>query len=259
MAVTLFTVVAIYVIMPVVMAGDLEPPTAPAPTMKTLDEVEARIPIPGSDTPVAAFVIDNSGSYYLTGDRTANAIAISVNADNVTIDLNGYSLIGPGTGANVGVYMSGRGNVEVRNGTVRNFGREGIRENSSSGRDNRIINVRAISNGLAGSFAGISLAGKNSLVKDCTSSGNTGFGIYAGNGSTVTGNTCCDNGSHGITTEPGSTVIGNTVSYNQKWGIYLGGNNLADQNTAYNNNQSGGIYGNMNVSAGNTYGTNHAP
>ena len=45
----------------IAVAGDLNPPGPPSSTMKTLDEVEPRIPIPGSDSPAADFTIDQSG------------------------------------------------------------------------------------------------------------------------------------------------------------------------------------------------------
>ena len=71
--------------------GTLTPPGAPAPTMKSLDQIQARTPI--SSLP---FTITNSGAYYLTGSLSfaSNANAITILA-NETIDLNGFTLFGP--------------------------------------------------------------------------------------------------------------------------------------------------------------------
>src|SRR3954454_3804301 len=96
--------------------GSLTPPGAPAPTMKALDQIEPRIPI--SSLP---FVISTSGSYYVTGNLTglSGQHGISVNADNVTVDLGGFDLVGPG-GAATGIRVqNSHVNVTIRNGTVR--------------------------------------------------------------------------------------------------------------------------------------------
>ena len=72
-------------------AGSLTPPGAPAPTMKTLAEVEPRTPI--SSIPIT---ISEFGSYYLTGNLTGlpGTNGITIISDSVTIDLNGFALIG---------------------------------------------------------------------------------------------------------------------------------------------------------------------
>src|SRR5438093_8400021 len=50
------------------------------------------------DTPGFPVTISVTGSYKLSGNLTvpdANTTAILINADDVTIDLNGFSIIGP--------------------------------------------------------------------------------------------------------------------------------------------------------------------
>jgi len=179
------------------------------------------------------YTISQSGSYYLTGDLTAPVDGgITVSANNVTIDLMGYSLIGPGSSYNNGVYMNGRSNVEIRNGTIRNFGNAGIVE--TSGTNHRIINVRAVGN----DAYGIGLGGFGHLIKDCTAS---------------------DNGLAGILAGSGSTVMGNTAYNNQDCGIDPGTNSLIDGNTAYGNCQSGGCSENISSCISCTWGVNHNP
>ena len=237
--VSLVVLVGLVALSLVAIAGDLEPDTSPAPTMKTLDEVEPRIPIPGSSTPEGTFDIDTAGSYYLTGDRICSENGIAVNVDNVTIDLRGYSLIGPGSGTNYGVYMFARSNVEVLNGTVRNFGASGVSEADwydKRGKDHRIINIRAISNGTHG----IELNGNGHLVKDCTVEGNGNSGIAAaGNGCTVIGNTAYNNQGNGISAAGGCTLIGNTAYRNQVHGIVVVGGCAVSENSVFGNQDSG--------------------
>jgi hypothetical protein len=76
--------------------GPLDPPGAPGVTMKSLSEVEPRTPI--SALP---YTISEPGSYYLTGNLSVSTAidGISVQADDVTIDLNGFELNGNGMGS----------------------------------------------------------------------------------------------------------------------------------------------------------------
>src|SRR6478735_5297203 len=76
--------------------GALTPPGAPAPTMKSLDQVEARTIVNSTNTPGDAsntFIISAPGSYYLTGNLTgvSGKSGIQINADDVSLDLNGFS------------------------------------------------------------------------------------------------------------------------------------------------------------------------
>ena len=105
--------------------------------------------------------IKTPGSYYLGGNLlyagTSNAITIS--SDNVTLDLMGFKLERTGAIVPHGIYMTGRTNVEIRNGTLIGW-LCGIQESDDSGRLHRIINVRVVN-------AAILLKGLGHLVKGC--------------------------------------------------------------------------------------------
>ena len=101
-------------------AGDLEPPGPPAPTMKTLDEVESRVAIRQSDFGPTGFEISESGSYYFLENVTVpgDGIQVTTTAIAVTLDLNGFTL----AGADVGVGIRATGTTfAIQNGTVRDF------------------------------------------------------------------------------------------------------------------------------------------
>jgi hypothetical protein len=67
--------------------------------------------------------ISTPGYYYLTGNLShGGSTGIVINTDNVTLDLMGFALAYTGTSSdysyNYGIWMDGRKNVEVRNGTL---------------------------------------------------------------------------------------------------------------------------------------------
>lgn len=71
-------------------------------------------------------VINTPGSYVLTSDLHVTATStdgIQINVDDVTLDLGGHVLRGPGEDANggIGIYGYNRSNISIRNGTVTEF------------------------------------------------------------------------------------------------------------------------------------------
>lgn len=57
---------------------------------------------------------------------------IVISPDNVTLDLNGYALIGTrDTGKFHGIFLEKVRNIEVKNGTIRDFPDKGIRSADS--------------------------------------------------------------------------------------------------------------------------------
>lgn len=93
--------------------------------MKTLDQLETRVPIPKSPQPSIAgphFTITQPGSYYLSGNvDVASGNGINIEADDVTLDLNGYTI--SSNAATAGAYgislNGGRKRVSISNGHIR--------------------------------------------------------------------------------------------------------------------------------------------
>lgn len=88
------------------------------------------------DAPGFPVTISVTGSYKLSGNLTvpdANTTAIQITADDVTIDLNGFSILGPtvcsgvpvtscspmGSGAGI---LSQKSNITLSNGKIRGMG-----------------------------------------------------------------------------------------------------------------------------------------
>lgn len=78
---------------------------------------------------------------------------ISILVDSVTLDLIGFSLVGAGGtgGSDIGILAyNGKGNIEIRNGTIRNFSGYGISIFDSATYGHRVIGIRAVHNGKTG-------------------------------------------------------------------------------------------------------------
>jgi len=149
--------------------------------------------------------ITKPGSYILTNNLFVSALlvnAINVTTSNVSIDLNGFSISGPGgasPGTGIGINASGTSNVSIRNGMVTQMGGSGV----VLGDNSVVRDVQAIGNGGGASGGDGISCGHGCLVIGCTASGNTkGDGlnfldttsgyqndIMLGNGKSVAGGT----------------------------------------------------------------------
>ena len=185
------------------------------------------------------FIINTPGFYFFSRnlDHSGTEVAILVNANNVTIDLMGFSLGHSGIGGlGQGIALSNCNNVEIRNGTIRGF-YNGIFDPSTSGNNHRVINIAAINPGIGTSGYNILLAGTDHLVKNCTASNCGAGGILIGSG-TITGCRASGNGTHGFIIELGpGNFIGNVARNNRGTGFRFYGSSkiMLDQNSASDN------------------------
>jgi hypothetical protein len=180
--------------------GPLTPPGAPGATMKTLDQVEPRIPIDA-----LPFVIAEAGSYYLVSNLTSTGHGITISNHNVTVDLMGYTISGDNGSSDYGVNIVGsdpagpRG-ITVRNGHITGFG-DGV--NSSNLRGSLLEHLQVNTNSGDGIALHGSSSGNRIVSCDATANGYAGISIHAGDGTFCYGNMvidCCasQNGLQGI-------------------------------------------------------------
>lgn len=198
--------------------GALNPPSGPAPTMRTLDQVEPRTPIDAAHTPGDAdneYVIGAPGSYYLTANLgVRKTTGIRVNASEVTIDLNGFHVSRVEGAAGTGI--SGGGGLTLKNGSVSGFGTGVL-----SGGSGLFLHL-AVSNC---SDRGIAV-GSSSRIENCAASGIKGNGIVAGPGSTLmncTVSTSSGPADAAIEADDASTLVNCTARNNSAdYGIKAG-------------------------------------
>jgi hypothetical protein len=171
-------------------------------------------------------IISQPGSYRLKSNIVvpdAATTAIQLDADGVTIDLNGYSISGPtvcsgtpvtscapsGGGSGI-VGGSGGRDVTIVNGTVRGMGNDGI----SVAERARIEKVRLVSNGNNGI-----VANGNAIIDDVVTQQNGNDGISLGTSSVVTHNTAFGNAGTGVNLADWCVVTGNTANFNGYAGV----------------------------------------
>lgn len=229
------------------VAGPLTPPAGPVTgSYKTLSEVEPRIAIGPGNTPgdaTAVFRITQPGSYYLTGNvaGVAGKNGIRVSAAAVTLDLNGFSVIGV-AGALSGVFLDNVANyVMMKNGSVSDWPLDGIDAGfNTHGRYERLFVTR---NG-AGAASRVGLrSGSSAIICDCDASYNTGVGFWCNEWCTISGCVATSNAFTGIVASAGAVVTGCSADQNGGSGIYVGAGSAVTDCVANGSGGGPGIYG----------------
>lgn len=251
--------------------GSLTPPATAAASTTTLNELavnvasagEQRTPVNAANTPgdgSNSFIIAQAGSYYLTNNIAGvhGKNGISVQANDVTVDLNGFVLGTSGSSTHNGIDIPGaHTNITVRGGTLSNW-KNGISGPGSSHtvledvritnsgvngcdlgpgtslrsclsvsnanigvevRDNSsVVDCISRSNGAAGFLS----AGNGTNFVSCASDSNTGLGFSLGAGCAVTNSTAQFNKAGGIAAASGCTITHCSVDQNSSYGIQPG-------------------------------------
>jgi parallel beta-helix repeat protein len=236
-----------------VTAGPLTPPAGPvAPTMKTLSDVEPRIPLNASTAmgdATTAYKITTPGSYYLTSDVwiPQGMSGITITAARVTIDLNGFTITGLNFSHEGITASAGGGYLTLKNGRVTNFGLTGVnlggcsyvevrdittsvcQSGVSVGADSQMINCHADHSVLTGLIAGdrttvigctasFNQNGFSGTTKDtfqsCTASENAAIGFNVGSQGAIRDCQALHNTLQGIEVADSCTVIGNQCRAN---------------------------------------------
>jgi len=227
-------------------------------------------------SPSMGFTINKSGSYVLVDNvtMTADVTCIKITVDDVTLDLNGHTITGTGAGTDAnGINGNFIDRIRVLNGTVRNFGGDGIRlgsgahvedvaVDSNSGDGVQLENEGIVQNVIArlnGEW-GI-LCSSRSFVENCVASGNNengnagGISVFGGEGRVINCSSSSNSGSTGSSTgiylSSTGTAIGNQCNGHSAFdngadaiGILVSGdsviaNNVCSENTAFSQGGSG--------------------
>lgn len=217
------------------------------------------------DAPGFPITINTSGYYVLTGNLKVpdqNTSAIVINSSNVTIDLNGFAILGPNVCATDGFSPAQPCTLPASNQYA------GVGVDGGSQTPNVVLNTRVI-NGTIDGVGGLGIFGNVNMriegvnISNCGYDGiNNGGGLIrdvlvraCGGSGIATSSAVIENSrvlfnrGNGIITSGGSLVTANIMLQNLNIGL------VANGNTRYTNNL---IDGNRNgqVSGGTAAGVN---
>jgi hypothetical protein len=147
-------------------------------------------------TPIGTlpYTISSSGSFYLISELTgvSGSHGITVDADDVSIDLAGFGLTGA-PGSLDGIHVTGgpRTHLRVSNGWIEGWGGDGVDAQELDYSSWRTLRI-------AGNGAYGLLAGDHALVRECKLDANAGSGLRVGLASVVTHTSSQDNVAYGM-------------------------------------------------------------
>ena len=209
------------------------------------------------------FTINNAGVYCLHGNLTTaspTGVGITVNADNVVIDLNGHVLSNNGAGATtqaIGISTLNHRDVTVKNGTIRLFQQCVVLDEATTPTQNRTHLVEDL-NVENCRFVGIRVEGQSSTVR-------RNVVRDTGGGLSLNGEAIAVNGQ-------GSQVLDNLVHHvigsGSAVGISVSGLDMmvvnnrvsgADVGIIFESGSSGAYRDNLTSSVGTPYDTSSAP
>lgn len=219
--------------------GPMDPPGPPASTQPV---VEPRTPIDHLPYAIAA-----PGSYFLIKNLSGAPATdgITVGASNVTLDLNGFTLTGAGSGSAVAATAGVKTGLVVRNGSITGWTYgiyvvgavvrsefSDLRLSANGFTGLAIGNGSVVRNVLAsGNNNGMSVSETGStwgaLIEDSNFSGNvyTGVNISASN-VRLQRNVIDSNGASGVYVLPGmawNEILDNRIARNGIYGVWLDG------------------------------------
>lgn len=269
--------------------GSLTPPGPPGPTMKKLDEVEPRTNLQATPAPAGVdtsnanyhFIINQPGSYYLSANLVVTKTnGIQINAEGVTLDLNGFQISRVAPDGN-GIEISSLGHhTAVRNGTVKGFISgiiggtasactfrdlavtgctsygifagpaavlESCRADNNSGTTaifadigSSLMNCTASNNVGGPNYSGIRTS-RGGTINHCTATANSGVGILGGEGSVLRDSVAYSNGGIGIAGKVGCSILGCSAQHNSSTGITTEDHSMVS-NCNISSNDVGGLF-----------------
>jgi parallel beta-helix repeat protein len=233
----------------VLAQGSLTPPSGPAPSMKTLGQIEPRTVIEA-----LPFSIAREGSYYLATNLfvPSGTNGITIQASHVSLDLGGFTIRGGSTSKDAILIAGGQANISIANGNIVSTG-TGINGGGASKVSVRAVSVANTSSDgivlgddgtVTDSKANITdgvgiLTGLRGQVLNCQATQNFGPGIQVGAGSTVRDSRSSRNAAAGVVGGNHSFIAGVTAQENAEFGIDAGNNANVIDCTASQNKQGG--------------------